>query len=163
VTRRALLAVVVASIATAATAADPEVRIENAWVRPADPGQAGVPLFADVVSNVPLKLVGARSRVAKVAALMATDNATNGLSTIKSAKSFDIAADTPFRLAPRGPFVQLRDVMMRVHTGQPVPFTLQFRTSDGKALSVDAQAIVRGVMPRPDDYDAIPPSGAAAK
>jgi copper(I)-binding protein len=163
VKRPALILLVAACFAATAFAADPEVRIENAWVRPADPGQAGVPLFADIVSNAPLKLVGAQTPVAKVAALMATDNSATGLSTIKSAKSFDIAAGAPFRLAPRGSFIQLRDVMQRLRTGQSVPFTLQLRTADGKALRVDAEAAVRGVMPRPEDYDAIPPSEVAPR
>jgi copper(I)-binding protein len=148
---------------TPAVAAEPVARIEHAWVRAAAAGQAATPLFADVVSEAPVKLTAARSSVAKSAALMVTEIATTGEATIKDAAAFDVAPGTTFRLAPRGPFIQLRAIARNLRPGDAVPFSLEFTGTDGRKQRVDAEAVVRGVSPRPDDYDAIVPAAPAAK
>lgn len=146
-----------------AVCAEPVVRIENAWVRAAAAGQAATPMFADVVSEARLKLTASRSPIAKSAALMMTEIAATGEAMAKDATAFDVAPGTTFRLAPRGPFIQLRGVTRNLRPGDAVPFTLEFTGADGKTLRVDAQAVVRGVTPRPDDYDAIVPGTPATK
>ncbi len=133
-----------------ALAADPIIRVENAWVRPANPDQPATPLYADVTSDTPVKLVGAASEAAKRAALFVGE-ATGDGATPKPVSAIDISAGGKLRLAPRGAFVELREITRFVRPGDSVPFALEFTTADGKPLRVTAQAVVRGILPRPTE------------
>jgi copper(I)-binding protein len=153
---RGVVALAVACAATPALAADALVRIENAWVRPANEKQESTPLYADVTSDVALKLVGANSEAAASAALLVTGQ--DGERTVATpVRSFEVAAGAKFRLAPRGPFVELREITRQLRTGDSVPFTLEFTTADGRTVRASGQAVVRGLMPRPPDYEVVAP------
>ena len=84
----ALVVLALCAIAPA-LGAQPVARIENAWVRAAAAGQAATPLFADVVSEAPMKLTAARSSVAKSAALMVTEFAPTGEATAGTSTAGD--------------------------------------------------------------------------
>ena len=146
IARAGALATLAAITVTPLQAAQPSVRIENAWVRPANPGQPATPLYADITSDAPLALVGASSDIAKGAAIFAGERAI-----AKPMASLEVPAGAKLRLAPRGTFVELQQTTQLVRTGASVPFTLEFKTADGEPLRVNATAVVRGIMARPTE------------
>ena len=149
-------ALVVAALAAAPIVhADTIVELQNAWVRSANVGQAGTPLYVDITTNAPLTLVGATSDVSASARLMVTERRPER-EVAKPVGSLDVAANTKFRLAPRGPFVELRDVKQVVRTGDSVSFRLDFTDAAGKPVRASGEALVRGIMPRPDEYETEP-------
>jgi copper(I)-binding protein len=150
------LAAALATMTLAAGAhAQTVVDVQSAWVRPADVGQAATPLYVDVTASAPLRLVGAASDMAKSARLMTT-GVIDGREVASPVRSLDVPAGTRFRLAPRGPFVELRDVRQVLRTGVDVPFTLEFTAADGKTVRASGTAVVRGLMPKPDEYETAP-------
>jgi copper(I)-binding protein len=144
--------VAIAAAASSASAAAAIVQIQNAWVRTADAGQNATQLYADITTDVPLTLVGARCDVAKQAVLLVTDQ-SGERDVAKPVRSLHVAAGETFRLAPRGAFFELRDVERVARTGESVAFTLEFAGADGRPVHASGEALVRGIMPREREYE----------
>jgi hypothetical protein len=140
-------AAALAAVATAARAA--ELTLAEAWTRPAAAGQPASPLYVDIESTRALTLVDARSPLAEGAGLRTTEFDARNMPTIRPVRELDVAAGRTTRLAPRGPFIELRGIKRQVMTGERVPVTLVFRAADGTTVTAETEALVRGLSLRP--------------
>ena len=137
----------VAAALAAATRASAEVRLENAWLRPASSGQASAMVYVDIVSTEPLRLVAASSPVAKRAELVLVE--TPGPDAAQSVVGeILVAANEPRRLAYLGSHVRLVLISQDVAPGSRIPLELVFIDAAGARRSVVTDAQVRGLMPR---------------
>lgn len=135
------------------------VALEEAWVRPAAEKQAALPLYVDIKAPGPLTLTGATSPVAGSAALRVTDiDAAQNAST-RLVETLPVAGGQATRLAPRGPYIELRDISRQLVPGERFPVTLLFRAADGSAVTAQTEARVRGLTLRPPPQ--LPESPAA--
>ena len=84
--------------------------------------------------------------------------------TIRPVPELEVAAGRITRLAPRGPFVELRGIKRQLMTGDRIPVTLVFRAADGSKVTADTEALVRGISlrPVPGTAPAAPAPGATA-
>jgi copper(I)-binding protein len=132
----------------AAPFASAEVRLQNAWLRPAAAGQASAMAYVDIVSSAPLKLVGARSPLAKGAQLVIVDPpGPEAPQTVVD--QIDVAPNVPRRLAYLGSHVRLLDIQSDLVPGVRVPLELEFVDASGRRVTATIQADVRGVTLRP--------------
>ena len=76
--RRGVAAALLSCLVASAGAAD--ITIKNAWTRPARANTAAGGVYFDVVTNVPLKLLGATSPVAKSVAIVLVEQKPDGTS-----------------------------------------------------------------------------------
>ena len=135
------------------------VVLEEAWVRPAAEKQATLPLYVDIKAPGPLTLTGAKSPVAGSAALRVTDiDAGQNVST-RLVETLPVAGGQATRLAPRGPYIELRDIARQLVPGDRFPVTLLFRAADGSVVTAQTEARVRGLTLRPPPQ--LPESPAA--
>ncbi len=85
---RAAIAAIAFSGAGASAAAD--ITLKNAWMRPARAGSPTAAVYVDVRTDVPLKLVAARSPIAKSAGFVLVDQNPDGTTTERPVKEADI-------------------------------------------------------------------------
>jgi periplasmic copper chaperone A len=149
-----------AAAANAAHAAD--VTLAEAWTRPAAEGQPASPLYVDITSTRALTLVDAKSPLAEGAGLRTTDIDAANKPTIRPVPKLQVAAGGTTRLAPRGPFIELRGIKRQLMTGDRIPVTLVFRGADGSKVTADTEALVRGISLRPVPGTAPAASGPGA-
>jgi copper(I)-binding protein len=128
----------VASIAFA------QVKVDNAWVRGAVPGQLSTGAFLDVTSPAAARLVKVESPVAAIAEVHASEM-KNGVMTMRAVPSVALPAGKPVRFAPGGFHIMLMDLKQPVKNGEMVPLKLTVEGADGKRETVDVSAQVRGL------------------
>jgi len=150
--RIALAAALFAGLAAGATAAD--ITVRNAWMRPvrADTPTAGV--YFDVLTNTPIRLVGATSAVAKSIAIVLVNDKPDGTSVETIVKQFDLPAGKETRFAYNGNRLDLLEVAQTLQPGMSVPIRLIFFQAPDLQQTVDIDVLVRGVIlppaPEPD-------------
>ena len=150
-------AVVGIAAALAASIAAAEVKLENAWLRPAYAGQPAAMVYVDIESTEALKLVDAKSPVAKGAELVLVDPPGADADKHKVVKEMPVAAKTSTRLAYLGSHVRLLDIRQDLLPGTRIPLELAFVDSKGVRRSASTEAVVRGIAARrPDEADAPP-------
>ena len=136
------VAVLCASIATA------EVKLENGWLRPAYAGQPAAMVYVDIESTEALKLVGAKSPVAKDAQLVLVEPPGAAPDKHKVVKELPVAANRPTRLAYLGSHVLLLDIQQDLLPGAKIPLELTFVDARGARRSVTTEAVIRGIAAR---------------
>ena len=132
----------------AAPLASAEVSLQNAWLRPAAAGQPSAMVYVDIESSEALKLVGARSPVAKRAQLVIVDP-PGPQAPQKVVGEIDVRPNMPRRLAYLGSHVRLVDIQNDLVPGTRVPLELEFVDAKGKRIAVPVEADVRGITVRP--------------
>ena len=145
--------------ALAASIAAAEVKLENAWLRPAYAGQPAAMVYVDIESTEALKLVDAKSPVAKGAQLVLVDPPGADADKHKVVKELPVGAKTSTRLAYLGSHVRLLGISQDLLPGTKVPFELTFVDSKGARRSASTEAVVRGIAARrPEETPADAPS-----
>ncbi len=143
--RRLALAALAGLAAGSTFAAD--ITLRNAWVRPTRAGYPTAFVYVDIGTDVPLKLVGARSPVAKSAAIVLVDQNPDGSTTERTVKEVDVPAGQETRFAYNGSRIELRDIVEDLPPGANIPLTLDFAETRGNARhSIEIGVLVRGVI-----------------
>ena len=141
-TRAAAAAAV--ALALLALPAQAQVKVENAWVRGAVPGQLSTGAFLDVTSTSDAKLVKVESPVAAVVEVHVSEM-KNDLMTMRAVPAVALPAGKQVRLAPGGYHIMLMDLKQPVKNGDSVPLQLTIESADGKRETVEVKAQVRGL------------------
>lgn len=125
-----------------ALAEQPELEVRNAWVRATAPGQEMAAAYMTLHSPIRLKLLAAKSSVAKSATLhwMAMQD---GVMKMGELHSMSILANEPFELKPSGSHIMLGDLKKPLKAGDTVPLTLTFKRHDNSKFTVKVKAEVR--------------------
>jgi copper(I)-binding protein len=143
-TRSVLCAAVIASPMVQAA----EVRLQNAWMRPAPAGAETAKAYVDIASDGALELVGASTPAAKKVELVAVTVKDTTIEE-KIVASLPVAAGTPTRLAFNGNHLLLSGITRDLGNGAPVPLTLTFKDAGGKTVQATTRILVRGLL-RPE-------------
>jgi copper(I)-binding protein len=123
-----------------------DIIVKNAWMRPVRAGAPAAGVYVDIVTNVPLKLVGAKSRVAKSAAIVVVEQKPDGTSVDNVVKEFTLAGGKETRFAYNANRIDLYDITETLTPGASVPVTLLFVEGPEMRQSVDIDVLVRGVI-----------------
>ena len=156
---RGPLAAVLAAgtILTVTWAAAAEIELKSAWARPMAKGYPVAAVYVDIHSDVALKLVGASSPVAKSIGIVSAGIKPDGSNeTPKEVRELDVAAGRATRLAFKGDYLELREVLADRGPGATIPLELDFVDGAGKAHSAKTEAVVRGIMLQPPPPAAVP-------
>ena len=129
-----------------------EVKLQNAWMRPAPKGAESAKAYVDIASDAALELVSASTPAAKKVDLIAVTVKDTSIDE-KVVKSLPVAAGKPTRLAFNGNHLQLSGITRDIGNGVPVPLTLTFKDAAGKSMQVSTEVLVRGLL-RPDQVPA---------
>jgi periplasmic copper chaperone A len=148
-TSRFLIGAAAATLAASLSAA--EVKLENGWLRPAYAGQPAAMVYVDIESTEALKLVDAKSPVAKGAQLVLVDPPSEQPDKHKVVRELPVAANRSTRLAYLGSHVRLLDIQHDLVPGTKVPLELTFVDAKGTRRSVSTEALVRGIAARRPD------------
>ena len=149
-----LIAALAATPAFPAYAAD--ISLKNAWMRPARAGSAATAMYVDITTDVPLKLVGGTTSVARSIGIVLVDQNPDGTTTDHPVKEADILPGPATRFAYNGSRIELRDLVEDVYPGGNIPVTLEFVEPKTNARhSIEIGVLVRGVI--------LPPSEAGQK
>ena len=141
------LALVALAGFAAGSAIAADITLKNAWVRPTRAGYPAAFVYVDIRTDVPLKLVGARSPVAKSAALVLVDQNPDGSTTERPVKEADVPAGQETRFAYNGSRIELRDIVEDLRPGANIPLTLEFVETRGNARhAIEIGVLVRGVI-----------------
>jgi copper(I)-binding protein len=141
------VALVLAGLVLSASARA-DVKLENAWLRPAYAGQASAMVYVDIESTRALKLVGATSPVAGSAELVLVEPPGADPPAHKVVRDLPVAANKATRLAYLGSHVRLLDIRKDLKPGDAVPITLTFADGSGKRETRTTEAKVRGITAR---------------
>jgi len=138
----------VLAVSLCASAADVPaggVTLKIGWMRPAAAGMAEAKVYVDITSEADLVLVGATTPVARKVELV--DVTTKGeQSEGKVVASMPVPAGKTTRLAYLGSHLRLVDINKDLANGNAVPITLAFKSADGKELTAQFDARVRGLL-----------------
>jgi copper(I)-binding protein len=154
------VSLVVSLVASAADAPAGGVTLKTGWLRPVAAGMAEAKVYVDITSETDLVLVGATTPVARKVELV--DVTTKGEKTeAKVVASMPVPAGRTTRLAYLGSHLRLVDVNKDLANGNAVPVTLAFKSPDGKQVTAQFDARVRGLllpqqMPALDKEEAAP-------
>ncbi len=147
-----------------------EIKLANAWMRPAYAGQPAHEAYVDITSDTPLKLRKVSTSAAKAVEIVILERKAEGVATPKVVKSFDIPAGKETRFALHGNVLRLKAIQRALDPAQTVPLTLEFTDAKGRKHSASTDALVRGLFPkRPPEAAAggpggsVPASGPATK
>ena len=140
-----LLAALCAFAALPAFAAD--ISLKNAWMRPTRAGSPATAMYVDITTDVPLRLVGGATSIAKSIGFVLVDQNPDGTTPEHPVKEVDILPGTPMRFAYNGSRIELRDIVEDCYPGGNIPVTLEFvETKGGTQHSIEIGVLVRGVM-----------------
>ena len=145
-------------LGTTVSAFAADITVRNAWMRPAREGAPAAGVYFDLVTDVPLKLVSASTPVAKSVAFVRVDQNSDGTSTDTDVKEFDLPGATETRFAYNGTRLDLREVIVNLPPGAPVPLTLQFVEGPERRPKVEIDVVVRGVILPPPPEQATKPN-----
>lgn len=139
-----IAAAIAFSLGLLASPAHAQVKVENAWVRGAVPGQMSTGAFLDVTSPGDAKLVKVESPVAAVVEVHVSEM-KNDLMTMRAVPSVTLPAGKQVRFAPGGYHIMLMDLKQPVKNGESVPLKLTVEAADGKRETIEVKAQVRGL------------------
>ena len=140
-----LIAALAASVALPAYAID--ISLKNAWMRPARAGSSAAAVYVDITTDVPLKLVGGTTSVAKSVGIVLVDQNPDGTTTDHPVKEADVLPGPPTRFAYNGSRIELRELVEDCHPGGNVPVTLEFVDPKTNARhAIEIGVLVRGVI-----------------
>jgi hypothetical protein len=137
--------VAVSLCASAADAPAGSVTLKTGWLRPVAAGMAEAKVYVDITSETDLVLVGATTPVARKVELV--DVTTQGeQSQAKVVAAIPVPGGTTTRLAYLGSHLRLVDVNKDLANGNAVPITLEFKSADGRQMTAQFDARVRGLL-----------------
>jgi hypothetical protein len=141
----AALMLAVSLCASAADAPATGVTLKIGWMRPAAAGMAEAKVYVDITSETDLVLVGATTPVARKVELV--DVTTKGEpSEAKVVATMPVPGGKTTRLAYLGSHLRLVDINKDLANGNAVPITLAFKSPDGKQVTAQFDARVRGLL-----------------
>jgi periplasmic copper chaperone A len=126
-------------------AAAQQVSVQNAWVRPAVPGQKGTGGFASFTAKDGAKLVGLSTDVAGVSEIHDMKMEANGTMRMFAVPGLDLPAGKTVELKPGGLHLMLLDLKAPLAKDTKVPVRLNFTTSTGNPFT---QTVTFVVSPR---------------
>lgn len=130
---------------SAADAPNAKVTLTKGWLRPAAAGMVEARVYVDIVSATDLVLVGATTPVArKVELVDATIKGDQSESKVVAA--MPVPGGKMTRLAYRGSHLRLVDINKDLANGTAVPVMLAFKSADGKDVTAQFDATVRGLL-----------------
>ena len=121
------------------------VTLKTGWLRPVAAGMAEAKVYVDIASETDLVLVGATSPVARKIELVEV-TAKGEQTEAKAVASMPVPGGKTTRLAYLGSHLRLVDITKDLANGNAVPITLAFKKPDGKELTVQFDARVRGLL-----------------
>jgi len=136
--RRALLGMLLAGIAcvSAAAAAEPPIRVVDAWARATPPGAENGAVYCTITNHGAAdKLVGARSSAARGAEIHASIS-ENGVVEMRRIEALAVGAGASVELAPNGTHVMLLGLAAPLAPGTKVALTLVFAAAGEIAVEV---------------------------
>ena len=145
---RGCVAAWVLAVSLCAAAADAPgggITLGTGWLRPAAAGTAEAKVYVDITSETDLVLVGATTPVARKVELVVVP-ANGAPSDAKVVASLPIPGGQTTRLAYLGSHLRLVDINRDLANGSAVPITLAFKAPDGKTLTAQFDAMVRGLL-----------------
>ena len=142
--RGAVAATLVFVLAAPAAAAD--ILLKNAWMRPARAGAPSAGVYVDIVTDVPLTLLGATSPMAKSVVIVQVDPKPDGTSDEKVVKEWKLPGAKETRFAYNGSRLDLLEIAADLRPGASVPVTLSFSEGPEKRQSIEIDVVVRGVI-----------------
>lgn len=119
-----------------------QVTVKEAWIRATVPQQKTTGIFMQLKSAKDMKLVAARTPVARVVEIhqmMMHDDMMH----MHAVDSLALPAGREVALQPGGFHLMLLDLKEQVHAGTKVPFTLVLEGPDGRQETLDLQATAR--------------------
>lgn len=134
-----------AALSFSALAQAAEVRVENAWVRPAVPGQKVVGAFMKLTADADMTLIKAASPAARVVELHFMRMA-EGMMEMRELEKIDLPRGTSVSLEPGGMHIMLIGLKAPIKAGDKVPLTLTVKNAKGgkQTLAVILEARASG-------------------
>lgn len=136
-------------LAAASVAAGPQpvpLKIEQAWVRPAVPGQQGTGGYMKLTAVEAQRVVGISSPVAGVAEIHQM-KMQGDVMTMSAAGVLELPAGRTVELKPGGLHLMLMDLKQPLAAGSTVPLTLVLRNSRGVETRVETLLRVSSTPP----------------
>lgn len=121
------------------------ITLKTGWLRPVAAGMAEAKVYVDIASATDLVLVGATTPVARKVELVDVTN-KGDQSESRVVASMPVPAGKMTRLAYRGSHLRLVDINKDLANGTVVPVTLAFKSPDGKDVTAQFDAKVRGLL-----------------
>ena len=135
--------ILLAAFAAAASLAQAEVTVKDAWVRGTVPAQSTTGAFMTLTSTADAKLVGAASPVAKMVEIHESMMHGN-TAHMMEVQSVALPAGKAVSLKPGGHHVMLMGVSKPLRPGDTVPLTLTIEEK-GKRSTLEVKAAVRPI------------------
>jgi len=123
------------------------VAVDNAWVRPTNPGQDVGAAYMTLTSTQDATLVKAESSVTKSVEIHSM-TMQNGVMKMRMLKNLELKAGEPYKLAPGGFHLMLFDLKKPLAVGDTVEFSLTFK--DG---ATEFKQQVKAQVKSPDDAE----------
>ena len=129
-----------------AAASQAQVTIKEPWVRSTVPGQSATGAFMQLTARQDTKLIAVRSPVAGIVEVheMLVDK---GIMIMRSVDKLLLPAGKTVELRSGGYHVMMMDLKRQIKTGDEVPLTIEFESSQGQRVTVDVKAVARLVKP----------------
>lgn len=140
-----------------AAAAAPALRVDNAWIRAAVPGQSGTGAFMRLTADQPMRLVGVSSPVAGVAEVheMRMDG---DVMRMRAIPGLDLPAGKTVELKPGSYHLMLMSLKAPLKVDTQVPVTLLLRDAQGAERRLELKV---PVSLQPPGAAAMPGAGGA--
>jgi len=141
---RFLLILVLVLCGSTAHAKD-SVTIDDAWVRPTNPGQDVGAAYMTLTSTQDTTLIKVESSITKSVEIHSM-TMQNGVMKMRMLKNLTLKAGEPYKLAPGGFHLMLFDLKKPLAVGDTVEFSLTFK--DG---ATEFKQQVKALVKAPDD------------
>ncbi|WP_409278917.1 copper chaperone PCu(A)C [Pseudomonas defluvii] len=129
-------------LACLSAAALAEVKVEDAWVRAAVPGQSATGAFMRITASTDSKLIAASSPIAGNVELHAMHMKGDVMSMVRVG-SIELPAGKTVSLDSHGYHIMLFNPKLPIEAGATVPLTLTVVDDDGTQTSIKVDAPVR--------------------
>ena len=133
--RRLMMFAGLLTMATAGLAQAADIRIEDAWSRPALAGRTGVVYLTVHDAGAPDRLTGASTPIASQAQLHESF-VDHGVAKMRGVSSLPIEPGKPVALAPNGYHIMLMGLTQALKPGDTFPVTLTFANAGAVAATV---------------------------
>lgn len=140
--RNLLVSLALIALAAAASAADAQLEVKDAWVRGTVRGQTATGAFMRLNSPTGAALVGIESP-ASGAAEIHEMRMEGDLMRMRAVPQVDLPAGRTVELQAGGYHIMLLDLKRALKKGDVVPIKLKLRGKDGTVREVEIQAEVR--------------------
>lgn len=133
-----------AAALAAASAAQAQVTVKDAWVRATVAQQKATGAFMRLESAQDTKLVSASSPLSatvEVHEMLMQDNVMK----MREVPAVEVPAGKPVDLKPGGYHIMLLNLQQQVKAGDNIPLALVFEDKDGKRSTVNVQAPARAL------------------